>query len=136
MQCIAWSRVVLPIGISFFTFQKMSYIVDVYRGVQPAGSLGTYILYVSLFPQLIAGPIVRYHDIAKQLVKRNHNSNRMFAGIWRFSIGLGKKVLIANSLGELADASFNAGLQSHYRRRLDRNFLLYLSDLFRFFRLL
>jgi alginate O-acetyltransferase complex protein AlgI len=108
MQCIAWSRVVLPIGISFFTFQKMSYLVDVYRGVQPAGSLGTYILYVSLFPQLIAGPIVRYHDIAKQLVKRNHNSNRMFAGIWRFSIGLGKKVLIANSLGELADAAFNA----------------------------
>lgn len=108
VQNLSWPDVVLPIGISFFTFQKISYLVDVYRGLQPTHSLSSYILYVSFFPQLIAGPIVRYHDIAAQLIKRNYNSDRVFSGIGRFSFGLCKKVLIANSLGPIADAAFNA----------------------------
>ncbi|HSG69062.1 MAG TPA: hypothetical protein VLA12_01530, partial [Planctomycetaceae bacterium] len=71
---ISWSNVVLPIGISFFTFQKISYLVDVFRRhAEPSGSFGRYLLYVTLFPQLIAGPIVRYHDVARQLVHRTHS---------------------------------------------------------------
>jgi len=106
---ISWTRVALPIGISFFTFQKLSYLVDVYRGtVEPARSLRVYLLYVCLFPQLIAGPIVRYHDVADQLLSRKCTEDKMFSGIGRFCLGLGKKVLIANALGEIADATFNA----------------------------
>jgi len=93
----------LPIGISFFTFQTMSYTIDTYRkeaDIQksPIG-LGTY---VALFPQLIAGPIVRYKTIAKQLVSRTHSIDDFSYGIHRFTLGLAKKVLIANSLGEVA----------------------------------
>ena len=102
-----WTNIALPIGISFFTFQKISYLMDVYRGTnKPAKSFVNYFLYVSLFPQLIAGPIIRYHDVAKQLTDRQHTSSRMFSGIWRFCLGLGKKVLIANALGEIADHAF------------------------------
>lgn len=93
----------LPIGISFFTFQTMSYTIDVYRGEAKAQKgilgLGTY---VALFPQLIAGPIVRYKTIAKELTDRQHSVDNFAYGIQRFVLGLGKKVLIANSLGELA----------------------------------
>ncbi len=97
----------LPIGISFFTFQAMSYVVDVYRGsadVQrnPINSA----LYISLFPQLIAGPIVRYHHIAKQLVQRSVTLDGFASGVVLFVIGLGKKMLIANPLGEVADQVF------------------------------
>jgi len=107
---IGWTAVALPIGISFFTFQKLSYLIDVYRGVvAPARSLPTYMLYVSLFPQLIAGPIVRYHDVARQLESRAATADRMFEGIWRFSRGLGRKVLIANVLGEAANHAFALG---------------------------
>jgi alginate O-acetyltransferase complex protein AlgI len=93
----------LPIGISFFTFQTMSYTIDIYRNEaeiqkSPLG-LGTY---VALFPQLIAGPIVRYKTISKQLVTRTHSFDDFSYGIHRFTLGLGKKVLIANPLGELA----------------------------------
>jgi len=105
----AWIRVVLPIGISFFTFQKVSYLVDVYRGTAPvARSARDHLLYVILFPQLIAGPIVRYHDVARQILRREHTAARFHAGIWRFGIGLGKKALVANPLGALADAAFAA----------------------------
>ena len=105
---IAWTAVALPIGISFFTFQKISYLVDVYRGTaQRARSLGDYILYVTLFPQLIAGPIVRYHDVAEQIKKRDHTLDQFFSGICRFCIGLGKKVLIADQLGAVADHVFH-----------------------------
>lgn len=94
--------IALPIGISFYTFQIISYAVDVYRGDVPAQrnfiSLATY---VAMFPQLIAGPIVRYSDIAKQLESRTHTFEKAAIGIRRFVIGLGKKVLIANVLGEL-----------------------------------
>jgi alginate O-acetyltransferase complex protein AlgI len=104
---IGWWEVFLPIGISFFTFQKITYIVDVYRGtVRPARSFATYALYVAMFPQLIAGPIIRYHDLAQQLERRTHSVEMLFSGIWRFCLGLGKKVLVANTLGEVADGAF------------------------------
>lgn len=114
LEPLAWTRVVLPIGISFFTFQKVSYLVDVYRGTAPvARSARDHLLYVILFPQLIAGPIVRYHDVARQILRRDHTPERFHSGIWRFGIGLGKKALVANPLGALADAAFAAqGLAS------------------------
>ena len=106
---VSWTAVALPIGISFFTFQKVSYLVDVYRGTaKVARNAGDYLLYVVLFPQLIAGPIVRYHDVALQLETRDHTRERFFAGILRFCQGLGKKVLVANTLAEVADAAFGA----------------------------
>ncbi len=104
---IALDPVHLPIGISFFTFQAMSYVVDVYRrGDAPAARFVDTALYISLFPQLIAGPIVRYHDIAKQLVGRRITLKLFSDGVIRFVIGLGKKMLIANPLGEVADQIF------------------------------
>lgn len=97
-------KVTLPIGISFYTFQLLSYNIDVYRGQVPAQrnfiDLATYI---ALFPQLIAGPIVRYSDIALQLKERTHTSDKTETGIRRFVIGLSKKVLVANILGELCE---------------------------------
>lgn len=105
---VHWINVALPIGISFFTFQKISYLVDIYRGTaDPAPSYLSYALYVTLFPQLIAGPIIRYHDVARQLIYRRHTSEKMFSGICRFCLGLGKKILIANTLGEVADTVFS-----------------------------
>lgn len=97
-------NVALPIGISFYTFQVISYIVDVYRGsVGAQHNVINFAAYVTMFPQLIAGPIVRYSDIARQLESRNHSIEQISYGIRRFVIGLGKKVLIANTLGELCD---------------------------------
>lgn len=97
-------NVALPIGISFYTFQIISYIVDVYRGsVGAQHNVINFAAYVTMFPQLIAGPIVRYSDIARQLESRNHSIEQISYGIRRFVIGLGKKVLIANTLGELCD---------------------------------
>ena len=95
-------KIALPIGISFYTFQILSYTVDVYRGDVPAQK--NYInlaAYIAMFPQLIAGPIVRYSDIAKQLENRTHSFSDAAIGIRRFIIGLSKKILIANVLGEL-----------------------------------
>ena len=104
-----WSfpQIALPIGISFFTFQAMSYVVDVYRGdgeVQ-ANPLNVG-LYVSFFPQLIAGPIVRYQTIAEQIKERKENFQDFSKGACRFMIGLGKKVLIANNVALVADEAF------------------------------
>lgn len=96
--------IALPIGISFYTFQILSYTVDVYRGdVAAQKNPISLAAYVAMFPQLIAGPIVRYSDIEKQLVSRPHNFDAAAQGIRRFVLGLGKKILIANSLGELCD---------------------------------
>ena len=93
-----------PIGISFYTFQLMSYIVDVYRGTAaPQKNLVNLGAYVTMFPQLIAGPIVRYADIEKQLRERNQSFEMTLCGIQRFLIGLGKKILISNALGELCE---------------------------------
>lgn len=97
----------LPLGISFFTFQAISYIVDVYRKeVSPQRNPFNLALYISLFPQLIAGPIVRYHDVAQQITRRMHSLGLFSTGIQRFIYGLAKKTLIANPLGEVADSIF------------------------------
>ena len=96
--------VILPIGISFYTFQLISYIIDVYRGqAKVQKNILKLAMYISLFPQLIAGPIVRYTTIEKQLENRVHTFQKFALGVRRFIIGLGKKVLIANVLGELAN---------------------------------
>ena len=94
-------RIALPIGISFYTFQIISYTVDVYRGEPAQKNLIHLAAYVAMFPQLIAGPIVRYSDIAQQLEHRSHPTALAAEGVRRFLIGLGKKILIANQLGEL-----------------------------------
>lgn len=95
-------NVLLPIGISFYTFQTISYLIDVYKNeVDVQKNFFNLALYISLFPQLIAGPIVRYKDIQEQLENRNYTIKKFAIGIRRFVIGLGKKVLIANLLGEL-----------------------------------
>ena len=97
-------QILLPIGISFYTFQIMSYIVDVYRGEVPAQKNPVnFSAYASMFPQLVAGPIVRYADVAKQLESRMHSFDHAALGIRTFVLGLAKKVLIANTLGELCD---------------------------------
>ncbi len=97
-------RIALPIGISFYTFQILSYTIDVYRKDVPAQkNIINLATYITMFPQLIAGPIVRYSHIAKQLEERTHSFENFSRGIRRFVLGLGKKILIANSLGELCD---------------------------------
>lgn len=97
-------NVALPIGISFYTFQLLSYNIDVYRGnVSAQKSFINLATYISLFPQLIAGPIVRYSDIEKQLCKRTHTLEKAAVGVRRFVIGLSKKILIANTLGEICE---------------------------------
>ncbi len=97
-------RIALPIGISFYTFQILSYTIDVYRNdVAAQKNIINLAAYITMFPQLIAGPIVRYSDIAKQLEERTHSFENFSKGIRRFVLGLGKKILIANSLGELCD---------------------------------
>lgn len=101
-------QIILPIGISFFTFQGMSYVIDLYRGEVPVQKnilkLG---LYIALFPQLIAGPIVRYSDIELQLNNRQHSIDDLAAGIRLFTVGLAKKAVIANSAAVTADAIFD-----------------------------
>ena len=107
---IAWHNVALPIGISFFTFQSMSYTLDIARGrVEPMKSFKDFLLYVTLFPQLIAGPIVRYHELADQLVNRTATVDSFSAGAVRFAHGLFKKVVIADSIGSISDAAFSLG---------------------------
>ncbi len=104
---IEYRSVVLPIGISFFTFQAMSYIIDVYRKTTPVQkNIFDLALYISLFPQLIAGPIVRYFDIAGQLNKRTLSIDKAASGIQRFIFGLAKKVIIANSMAVIGDKIF------------------------------
>lgn len=100
-------NIALPIGISFYTFQIISYIIDVYNGkVKVQKNIINLATYVSLFPQLVAGPIVRYQTVEKELDDRVHSFNNFAYGIRRFSIGLAKKVLIANALGELCTKAF------------------------------
>lgn len=97
----------LPIGISFFTFQGMSYVIDVYRSPQRGTKrFGKVLLYIAFFPQLVAGPIVKYLDIAQQIDQRTTTPEKTAAGITRFTIGLSKKLLLANTLGQAADAVY------------------------------
>jgi alginate O-acetyltransferase complex protein AlgI len=102
------NSIILPIGISFFTFHGLSYIIDVYRDKKLVQkNVSNLLLYITFFPQLVAGPIVRYHDISQQLNKREVSVDKMTEGIKRFIIGLAKKVLIANTLGALATQIFS-----------------------------
>ena len=96
--------IALPIGISFYTFQGLSYVIDVYRGEEAQRNPFRLALYISMFPQLIAGPIVRYKDVSRALEKRRHSMERFAAGAERFTIGLAKKAILANMTGELANA--------------------------------
>ncbi len=101
---IPYPRLALPIGISFYTFQLLSYTIDVYRGeAQVQKNIISFGAYVSLFPQLIAGPIVRYVDVARELDSRTHSWENISLGLRRFLVGLAKKILIANQLGELTN---------------------------------
>lgn len=109
---IPWLKIALPIGISFFTFHEMSYIIDVYRGVKkPMTNIGNYALYILFFPQLIAGPIIRFNEISDQIEDRSYQYtvDNQLLGFIRFFIGLAKKILIANVLGAEADRIFDMG---------------------------
>ncbi|MBQ4647447.1 MAG: MBOAT family protein [Candidatus Gastranaerophilales bacterium] len=99
--------IIMPIGISFYTFQALSYLIDVYRKeVKAQKNIYKLALFICLFPQLIAGPIVKYHDINEQIDSREVNFNKVNLGVKRFIIGLSKKILLANTLGEIADKIF------------------------------
>ncbi|NLG16466.1 MAG: MBOAT family protein [Fibrobacter sp.] len=101
--------ITLPAGISFYTFQTLSYTIDVWRGnVEPVKNMSSFSCFVALFPQLIAGPIVRYVDIAAQLEKREHRYETFVSGVTIFILGFAKKILLANSAGNIADAVFEA----------------------------
>ena len=100
------SRIALPIGISFFTFQAMSYVIDVYRGIPAQKNICSLGLYISFFPQLIAGPIVRYTTVMEQIAERTVTLDDLSAGIKRFLLGFNKKLLLANLLAEAADAAY------------------------------
>ncbi len=103
-------NIILPIGISFYTFQLVSYVVDVYRGDVPAQkNFATLLLYVSLFHQCIAGPIVRYKDICSELNERRTTMQDIADGIWRFTFGLAKKAILANAMGTIADKMLSNG---------------------------
>jgi alginate O-acetyltransferase complex protein AlgI len=103
-------RVTLPLGISFYTFQSMSYTIDVYRGrTAPIRSFVDFACFVSMFPQLVAGPIIRFSEIADQLRSRTHTTTKFARGIAFFCVGLSKKVLLANPCGKIADLAFEAG---------------------------
>ena len=102
-----WVRVALPLGVSFFTFHSMSYVIDVYRGdVRPSRNLLNFSCYSTMFPQLVAGPIVRYRDISSQLTERSLSRAQFASGVRRFIVGLSKKVLIANTVAVIADKAF------------------------------
>ncbi len=126
---IAFLEIVLPIGISFFTFQAASYVIDVYKKeVKPAKNVFDFATYLTLFPQLIAGPIVRYETVEKELKTRKHSYEQIANGLRRFLIGLGKKVLIANLLGALCNelnALPNTSLLSYWLEIIAYTFQIY-----------
>lgn len=107
---LSLAKIILPIGISFYTFESITYVVDVYRGIhKPLKNFWHYQTYILLFPKLIAGPIVRYHDIADQITNRekNYTPDVKLSGFLIFCFGLAKKAIIANTLGMQADAVFS-----------------------------
>ena len=104
---LIFTHIALPIGVSFIVFEKITYLVDIYRHVgAPATSIRSYLLYVLLFPKLLAGPIIKYHDIADQLAQRHPTLEDARYGLTRFVMGLGKKVLIADTLSPIVEAAF------------------------------
>ncbi len=105
-----WFRITLPLGISFYTFQSMSYTIDVYRGDAKAIRNGVdFWCYVSMFPQLVAGPIIRFQDVADQLESRRHTMEKFARGVAFMGLGMAKKILLANPCGKVADMAFDAG---------------------------
>ena len=110
-QKIVIESVILPIGISFYTFQAISYLVDVYRGHVPQKNFFNLALYISMFPQLVAGPIVRYETIEQQLTQRQHKVTDIYLGCQRFLIGLSKKIIIADTLAMSVDKIFSMPIQ-------------------------
>jgi alginate O-acetyltransferase complex protein AlgI len=109
-QYLGFFRVVLPLGISFYTFQSMSYVIDVYRGdAKVVNNFIDYACYVSMFPQLVAGPIIRFQDVADQLRERTLTWEKFARGTSFFMLGMAKKVLLANPCGKIADTTFNTG---------------------------
>ena len=116
-QVLAWFgagtvrvlAITLPIGISFYTFHALSYTIDVYRGTAPpVRSFIDFACYIALFPQLVAGPIIRYNTVADQLVSRSHTWEKFASGVTLFILGFAKKILLANPMGRVADAAFDA----------------------------
>jgi alginate O-acetyltransferase complex protein AlgI len=108
---LTWKRILLPIGISFFSFQSVTYTLDTYRGVNPPlKKLSDYMLYITMFPQLIAGPIVRYCDVADQIRQRESTLADRMQGFYRFVIGLSKKILIADVIGRCVDQMLGAAI--------------------------
>jgi alginate O-acetyltransferase complex protein AlgI len=104
---LGWMKVALPIGVSFIVFEKITFLVDVYEGrARKTDSLLTYATYILLFPKLLAGPIVKYHDISGQLENRPHSIASVSEGLSRFIVGLAKKVLLADALGVVSDQVF------------------------------
>jgi len=111
LKTVGFAKVLLPIGISFFTFQSITYVVDAYRRVnQPMEKLTDYMLYILMFPQLIAGPIVRYGDIADEIRHREKHWPEILQGFYRFVIGLSKKILIADVIGEQVNTLLSCDL--------------------------
>ena len=110
MGPLAMAHVILPIGISFYIFQAISYLVDVYRGdTEPTRRIIDFFSFIALFPQLIAGPILRYKDLASQFENRTHSLEKFSFGVFRFMQGFAKKVIIADSIAPLADHCFTLG---------------------------
>jgi len=103
-------EIALPIGISFFTFQSISYSIDIYRKeAEPVRSYADYLLYISMFPQLLAGPIVRFREVSQQIRNRSVTNEKIAIGFFRFCIGLSKKVLVADILGQYVDTQLATG---------------------------
>lgn len=124
-------QVALPIGISFYTFQALSYVIDVYRGeVKAQRNFWYMLLYISFFPQLIAGPIVKYRDIAQQILERKETVEKFAAGVMRFCWGLGKKVLLANAFAEVVDDIFQYGPEAVSRKALWLGAVLYMLQIY------
>jgi alginate O-acetyltransferase complex protein AlgI len=118
----------MPIGISFFTFQALGYVIDVYtKKHKPASNLLNFMTYICLFPQLVAGPIVRYSDIERELVERTHNFDKFSEGIKRFTIGLSKKVLLANVLGEFVKELITDTILSSWLKPILYTFQIYFD---------
>lgn len=115
MQWDAFLRITLPLGISFYTFQSMSYSIDVFRGQAKAmRNFTDFACYVSMFPQLVAGPIIRFKEIASQIDERTHTAEKFARGVAFISLGLSKKILLANPCGKIADSTFDAAFVSSF----------------------
>lgn len=108
LEPLAWTRIILPIGLSFFIFQAMSYLIDIYRGTsRPARDLIDFAAFIALFAQLIAGPVIRYNVVAEQFLTRTHSWSKFNRGVARFMSGFSKKVLLADAIAPLVEASFS-----------------------------